>query len=414
MEQIKKIKIGVLGAGISGLSFAKLAQETYDVEILEKNSIWGGIAKTKVIGEAAYHPIGGHCFNSKHPEVLKFVFEKVLSKDQWHLVDRDAVIKLRDKEISYPIEYSIKEINEIDKELALNITTDFLSAIDDNNYENLEQWFRKKFGNTLSELYFIPYNTKIWNKHPSLMSPSWVEGKLPLPNKGSFFQSLLSDVKDQMPHSSFYYPNSNNQQTFIDALADGLDITCDFEITKISYDETNMKWLINDQKVYDLLVSTLPLNQICHLIEDVPNDILNYSSNLKYNQVTTMLWETKPTNRTWTYLPENSTFFHRYIHIGNFYLPRKNYTITETVGNKTYEEMVENGKKDSFLLKPLAYNVSNHAYVVFDQNYNNSVKVIKSYLSKLGIQTLGRFGEWEYYNMDICIKKAIELFNSLK
>ena len=106
---------------------------------------------------------------------------------------------------------------------------------------------------------------------------------------------------------------------------------------------------------------------------------------------------------------ENSTFFHRYIHIGNFYLPRKNYTITETVGNKTYEEMVENGKKDSFLLKPLAYNVSNHAYVVFDQNYNNSVEVIKSYLSKVGIQTLGRFGEWEYYNMDICIKKAIEL-----
>lgn len=414
MEQIKKIKIGVLGAGISGLSFAKLAQETYDVEILEKNSIWGGIAKTRVIGDAVYHPIGGHCFNSKHPEVLKFVFEKVLSKDQWHLVDRDAVIKLRDQEISYPIEYSIKEINKIDKELALNITTDFLSAIDDNNYENLEQWFRKKFGNTLSELYFIPYNTKIWNKHPSLMSPSWVEGKLPLPNKGSFFQALLSDVKDQMPHSSFYYPNSNNQQTFIDALANGLNITCDFEITKISYDETNMKWLINDQKVYDLLVSTLPLNQICHLIEDVPNDILNYSSNLKYNQVTTMLWETKPTNRTWTYLPENSTFFHRYIHIGNFYLPRKNYTITETVGNKTYEEMVENGKKDSFLLKPLAYNVSNHAYVVFDQNYNNSVEVIKSYLSKVGIQTLGRFGEWEYYNMDICIKKAIELLNSLK
>ena len=38
MEQIKKIKIGVLGAGISGLSFAKLAQETYDVEILENNT----------------------------------------------------------------------------------------------------------------------------------------------------------------------------------------------------------------------------------------------------------------------------------------------------------------------------------------------------------------------------------------
>jgi protoporphyrinogen oxidase len=188
----------------------------------------------------------------------------------------------------------------------------------------------------------------------------------------------------------------------------------DYEVSKISFNKTTKKWVVNNKEEYDLIVNTLPLNQICNYIENVPDDVLNYSSTLKYNQVTTMFWETEPTERTWTYLPEDNTFFHRYIHIGNFYNPQKNFTITETVGNKTYEEMVENGKKDSFLKTPLAYNVSEHAYVVFDQNYDISVKAIKSYLSNLGIKTLGRFGEWEYYNMDICIKKAMDLFESIK
>ncbi|MBK0384092.1 NAD(P)-binding protein [Pedobacter sp. SD-b] len=405
--------IGVLGGGISGLSFGKLANTVFKVEILEKSNDWGGIAKTLQINDSTYHPIGGHCFNSKYPEVLDFVFNKVLDKDKWHIIQRNAVIKLLGNEIDYPIEYSIKQINKLNHDLALNITKDFLSANDDGNYKNLEDWFRKKFGDTLSELYFIPYNNKIWNKHPSEMSPAWVEGKLPLPNKNSFFQSLLSDVKDQMPHASFFYPNSNNQKTFIDALAEGLNIECNYEVKDIFFDKKISKWVVNGEKLYDILINTLPLNHVCKLIKDAPIEIINYSNNLKYNQVTTMFWETETTDKTWTYIPEGDNFFHRYIHIGNFFSPKKNYTITEVIGRKTYEEMVENGEKDPFLIKPLAYNVSEHAYVVFDQNYDISVNGIKNYLDSISIKTLGRFGEWEYYNMDICIKKSMDLFNEI-
>lgn len=251
-----------------------------------------------------------------------------------------------------------------------------------------------------------------WN-----LAPSWVKDKLPIPNVKSFFQSLIGTAKDKMPHSEFYYPNTNNQNSFIDNLAKGLNISCNIEVKSISFEDNTKKWIINDNLYYDKIINTIPINELPKLIFNCPESIIKSAAKLKYNKVSTMLWETNPTKRTWTYLPDSDTIFHRYIHIGNFFKPKINYTITEAIGEKSYEEMSENGKKDPFLVKPLDYHVSNHAYVIFDDNYKENKEIVLNYLNKISIHTIGRFGEWEYYNMDICIKSAIELkteiFNNL-
>lgn len=403
------MKAGILGAGISGLSIGRLLSDVFEVQILERRPVAGGIARTRTINNATYHLTGGHCFNSRYKEVLDFVFKEVLPESEWHKVTRNAVIRFKGHEIDYPIEFAIKQIHAFDPALAINITKDFLNAEDEGVYKNLEDWFRKKFGNTLADEYFLPYNAKIWNNDPARMDPSWVEGKLPIPDKISFFNGLIGTSTDKMPHSEFYYPNSNNQNTFIESLAWGLDIRYDFDVSTISYSNQSKKWTINDSVEFDLLISTLPLNIIPRLVSDCPEDVLAAAGKLRYNKVSNVLWETRPTDRTWTYIPDKDNIFHRYIHIGNFFRPVQNYTITEVVGERTYEEMVENGKKDPFLIKPLDYHISDHAYVVFDENYEDSTRTVMKYLNDTGIYTLGRFGEWQYYNMDICIKRSLEL-----
>jgi len=403
------MKIGILGAGISGLSIGKLLSEFYDIEILEKANLHGGIARTKTVNNVTYHVTGGHCFNSKYPDVLDFVFNKIMPYDQWHKISRNSVIRFKGHEISYPIEFAIRQIYNFDKHLAISIVKDFLNANDDNSYANLEDWFRKKFGNTLAEEYFIPYNQKIWDKCPKDMDPSWVSDKLPIPNLDSFFHALIDSAKDMMPHSEFYYPNTNNQNSFLDKLAEGLNIKYNIDVMSVKFDAEMKKWIINNEFYYDLIITTLPLNEIPNFIFNCPDSILKAASELKYNKVTTMLWETKPTTRTWSYFPDSDTLFHRQIHIGSFFKPSKNYTITEAVGVRSYDEMVENGKKDSFLITPIDYHVSNHAYVVFNDNYKQNKDLILQYLKSIGIYSVGRFAEWEYYNMDVCIKKAIDL-----
>ena len=407
------MKVGILGAGITGLSIARLLNDHFEVEVLEKQPHCGGIARTKDVSGIAYHTTGGHCFNSKYPEVLDFVFNEILPKEKWHKIKRNSVIRFKEHEIGYPIEFSVKQIYKFDKDLAIKIASDFLASHDNLIYTNLEDWFRKKFGNTLAEAYFIPYNTKIWNKEPKYMSPSWVEDKLPIPDKYSFFESLCDFSTDKMPHAEFYYPDSNNQNTFIDSMAQGLDISYDIEVSKILFEENRKQWVVNNDKYYDILISTLPLNILPKLIDNAPGEILDAASKLRYNSVSNVIWESKPSDKTWEYIPEKQTIFHRYIHIGNFFKPSLSYTITESIGNRTFDEMIENGKKDSFLIKPVDYNISELAYVVFDENYIGSTTVIKKYLGEIGLHSIGRFGEWQYYNMDVCIKRSIELANKL-
>jgi protoporphyrinogen oxidase len=403
------VKVGILGAGITGLSIGRLLNKQFEVEVLEKDAHCGGIARTKEVSGIAYHVVGGHCFNSKYPEVMDFVFNEILPEEKWHKVKRNSAIRFKDQDIGYPIEFSVGQIYKFNKDLAIKIASDFLGSNDNLTYTNLEEWFRKKFGNTLAEEYFIPYNTKIWNKEPKEMSPSWVEDKLPIPDKYSFFESLIDTAKDQMTHAEFYYPNSNNQNTFINSMAQGLDVKYNTEVYKVSFAAKSKQWVVNNDKYYDILISTLPLNILPTLIENIPDAILEAASKLKYNSVSNVIWESNPTDKTWKYLPGKQTIFHRYIHIGNFCKPSLCYTITESIGRKTFEEMVEDGRKDPLLIKPIDYNISEHAYVVFDENYSVSTSIIKKYMGEIGLSSIGRFGEWQYYNMDICIKSSIEL-----
>lgn len=402
------MRIAVIGAGISGLTIGRLLQSRgFDVTIYEKESAIGGIARTREINGVAYHLTGGHCFNSKYKDVLDFVFNNVLRKDEWHKVERKSRIYFKNHYVSYPIEFAMKEIASFDLELAKNMIKDYFSTGAEDR-TNLAKWFESKFGKTLAEEYFIPYNEKIWNQKADAMLPDWVEDKLPLPNKDDFAESLLKVNKDTMPHSSFYYPNSNNQNAFIDGLSTGLNVKLNTAVSSVSY--SGGQWVLNGESEFDLLVNTMPLNLFPSVFVDAPLELINAASTLKYNKVSTMLWKTSGIDDTWTYYPSDESLFHRHIHIGNFFRPKQNYTITEAVGDHSFEKMVEEGKRFDYLLEPIDYHVSKHAYVVFDKHFKDAKKVIMEYISeKPNLYTLGRFGEWEYYNMDVCIKSAIEL-----
>ena len=400
--------IGVIGGGVSGLAVARLLkQRGMKTQILEKNDYYGGIARTRDVDGSAYHLIGGHCFNSKFPEVLDFVFEEVMSADRWNKIERKADIYFRKQFVKYPIEFSMKEIFQIDPSMAERFVVDFFKSNDYAESRNLKEWFVNSFGKSLAEEYFIPYNEKIWGMPLEEMSPEWVRTKLPMPDKNQFLKGLFSEASDSMPHSTFYYPKSNNQNEFIECLSKGLDIIVNYEVLKIR--ACGDGWMVNDDKYYDHIINTMPLNEILSRLDGVPESVSEAARALRYNRITTMLWKRKPLKSTWTYFPEPSTPFHRHIHIGNFFKPSQDLTITEALGELSYKEMVEAGREIDYLLEPLDYNVSKHAYVVFDKKYAESRERIINFLENIGVYTLGRFGEWEYYNMDVCIKSAIDL-----
>lgn len=403
-------RVAIIGAGISGLTAAKkLNEKGYDLTVFEKQSKIGGIARTKLIEGNTYHLTGGHCFNSKHEEILKFVFDEVLSRENWNLIERKSKIQFENYSLTYPIEFSMKELLKIDENLTVQIIQDFISA-EGKEYDNLHDWFIGNFGLSLANKYFIPYNTKIWRQDLREMSPDWVADKIPMPDKIAFINSLLSEISDEMPHRHFYYPKTNNQFTLIEALSNSIKekIKLNSAVNDIRFNKG--KWLVEGQE-FDQVICTAPLNHLGSLLND--EYLLKVTSQLKYNKVTTMLWKnSQQIEETWTYIPSDYHISHRHIHIGNFMLPKQNTTIVEAIGEYSYSEMVREGEKFDYLGVPLDYHISNHAYVVFDNNYKDAVSKIKNRLNSLeGFYSVGRFGEWEYYNMDICMKSVLQMIH---
>lgn len=401
------MRIAVIGAGITGLTLAHLLNDTHEVVIFEKDDEIGGIAKVKNLNDVPYHLVGGHCFNSKSKKVLDFVF-KIMPEQFWHKVKRKANICIKNYHIDYPIEFSIKQIYSYDPDSALKIINDYFCASGVPQKEtSMDSWFRCTFGNYLSELYFLPYNKKIWGMDLKLMRSSWVSGKLPVPDKKAFIQALFENKEDDMVHSSFFYPKNPFEYSLVKMMAKGKMVYRNCPV--ISVEKAGKSFLINGLHYYDKIISTMPLNKCLKLFSNVPDSVVAASNQLRYNKLTTMLWETSGVDSTWTYFPESSTIFHRHIHIGNFMLPNKNYTITESIGAISYEKMVNEGRKFDYLLRPLDYYVSDYAYVVYDEYRESSVKILKNYLLSQGVYTCGRFAEWEYYNMDACIQSAMNV-----
>ncbi|EAJ6238318.1 nucleotidyl-sugar pyranose mutase [Campylobacter coli] len=409
-------KIGIIGAGISGMSIARLLKDDFEVEVLEKFNNVGGIARTKDVGGKPYHINGGHCFNSKFDDVLDFVFNTVLDKDKWNYLPRKAEILFKNNWVTYPIEFSTKEIDSFDTSLAFQITKEMFNA----SYEkgkNLEEWFINHFGLTLAKEYFIPYNTKIWGIAPKNMDNVWIEDekqmKLPVPTKESFYKSLVGKITDKMSHAAFYYPKTNNQNTFIEAIGEGVDILTNYDVKDIT--KENNQWIVNGEKKYDILINTSPLDLIPQILKNIPIKALSCFNKLKYNKVTNIFWETDGSlDITWGYIPDPSIGFHRISNTGSIVQPKGNFCTTEAIGEIPYDRLVEEGQKIPFLKKPLDYNVTEHAYVFFDLNYIKAKTGAISYLDSLGIYSHGRFGEWEYYNMDVCIKRSIDLAKNIK
>ena len=68
--------------------------------------------------------------------------------------------------------------------------------------------------------------------------------------------------------------------------------------------------------------------------------------------------------------------------------------------------ITENDEIELCVAKNLKY-----AYVIYDLYHRKNVNVIRNYLIAQNIFPIGRFGEWEYYNMDKAFqsgKNAVE------
>jgi UDP-galactopyranose mutase len=76
------------------------------------------------------------------------------------------------------------------------------------------------------------------------------------------------------------------------------------------------------------------------------------------------------------------------------------------------EEILEQLKKMPFSPKYLAHNYEKYTYPIQDKDTRSMIAALKQQLEPYGIYLCGRFAEWEYANMDVCMGYAMDLYNN--
>jgi protoporphyrinogen oxidase len=413
----------VIGSGISGLSISRMLSDTYQVKIVEKADKAGGLIKCDRIDGNLFHRVGGHVFNSKNKEVLNWFWQHFEIESEFLSAKRKAKILLNDKLIGYPIENFLYELPDTQvKTIVLELLEIFKNGNKDAlGYENFETFLKGNFGPSLYNLYFRPYNTKIWNTDISKVPLEWLDGKLPMPKIDEVILSnIIKKEEQQMVHSTFYYPTRDGSQFIVNRLSEDLDITLSYHVNSVRYSDKRLS--VNSAHNCDVLVYCGDV-RILHSIVDIDDTELKQAligvENLPSNGTSNVFCETDDNDISWLYLPEEKFKAHRIIYTGNFSdtnnegSSRKT-CVVEFSGRHEREEMIEELTLLPGNLNPLAFNYEPNSYVIQIGDTRSKMSHLKKLLAKYNIYLLGRFAEWEYYNMDKCIESALELAKSLK
>ncbi len=413
------MKIAILGAGISGLSLARMLSGEHEVVVFEKDARPGGLVKCEQVGSCLYHMVGGHVFNSRRQDVLDWFWGHFDRERDFHKATRHAVVSLEGGErVDYPIE---NHLYQMPAELRNRVIAD-LMEIQRHGYgepENFEQFLSCRFGKTLYELYFRPYNQKIWAGRSLAEVPlAWLEGKLPMPTVRDIMEANIGRQNEtSMVHSSFWYPLRGGSQFLADTLARGLDIRCNCPIGRLELRDG--RWELGGER-FERVFFTGNARDLPALIGgDIDlHEQAAAVERLEYHGTTSVLCEVDENPYSWIYMPALAHESHRIICTGNFSpnnddSPRTTATI-EFSREMSRAEIDEQLARIPFHPRYLSHHWEPCSYPVQTGETKAIIDRLKAALHPHGLYLSGRFAEWEYYNMDAAMGAATDLVKSLR
>jgi protoporphyrinogen oxidase len=409
-------RIAIVGAGISGLSAAQMLRKNHRVEIFDKAGKPGGLVKCDRIHDNLFHKVGGHVFNSKNQAVLDWFWSFFDREKEFLKARRNARILLNGKLIGYPLE---NYLFQLDRPFIARVLDDFLSPDykpqDPFSYPNFADFLKSNFGPTLYETYFRPYNEKIWNADLSTIPLAWLEGKLPMPNlREMLLSNIVKEEESAMVHSTFYYAREEGSQFIADRLSEGLTIHFNTEIQTV--EKKDGKFWLNQSGPFDRIVYTGDVRKAGQIFGSglIPQTLQEKLSSLPSNGTSNLFCETDHGDISWLYLPDPAVKAHRIIYTGTFAESNnrgsdRHTCVVEFSGDYSFEFMCEEAGKLPGNLKPLAFNKEPNSYILHTAESKSCIEEVRNILTTSKIHLLGRFAEWEYYNMDKAIEAAMAL-----
>jgi protoporphyrinogen oxidase len=428
------MNIVILGGGLSAISLAYFLQDREDIEtirILEKDECIGGLCRSIKIDHYVYD-IGPHILFSKDKEMLQLMLD-VLDDNQNNLRRSNQII-YKNRYIQYPFENDLSKLPIED--LNYCVTAFQNNPYENYNAENMLQFFLKTFGEGITNLYLRPYNEKIWKYDPSFMDTQMVE-RIPKPTNEELIRSANGETVEGYVHQLYFsYPAESGIEAVVQGFAKRLNHKCvvctNQQITKVS--NRNNGYLIEsngNQYQTDLCISTIPIQELAKVYEEIDGVIKANIDDLKYNSIMIAFVKTKKDlcgDNFAFMIPDKDVIFHRISKMDflgkNYQSDEATYMVEITYRNgdhiddmsteSVFQKIVQGLKRIQFIETEedaVLINLTRHlyAYVIYDLNHSKNMNSIREYFQQEGILLNGRFGNFEYWNMDKVIRESKKL-----
>lgn len=400
--------ICIVGAGLAGLCVANELKR--DCVVFEAKKV-GGLLSSEKINGFTFDTGGSHIIFSKDLEILKEILTFVGDYVEHR---RRAFIFYKGKLVKYPFENGMFSLPAQER---FEILKDFIENLLRKKEEprNLLEWFRYVFGDAITEKYLRPYNEKLWKRDLREISLDWVGGRVPNPPIDDVLKSAVGIETEGYTHQlRFFYPLNNGIETLAKNLAKNVTIKME-AVKKIEFGE---RIIVNDEYEFEKLVYTAPLKDLPSILKDA-KEIKDEIDKLECNSlaVVGIGVKGKVPNIHWLYVPQEDIVFHRIAFLSNYspnMAPKGCSAIIAEISNQekvSEDEVLEGLRKLGIENEVEVFEVWKwkYAYIVYNHSYRESIEKIRRFLLQRNIIPFGRFGAWEYMNMDAIWKGAKEV-----
>ena len=400
----------ILGAGIAGISAGyHLRKKGVDAIIYEKDNDWGGLCNNFTIDGFRFDRFVHFSFApDKYTDDL---FEQSSPLHAHHPVSYNYY---KGYWIKHPAQNNLFPLSTSKK---VKVIKDFINRERKELSEitNYDEWLRVQYGNYFAENFPLAYTRKYWGKEAIELETKWVGVRMHTPA----LEEVLSGAFEELSRNFYYtnfmkYPRRGGFRSILNKVRNQVHIEFKKEAVRIG----NQKIVFSDGRcaTYSRLISSLPLPEIIPMLVNVPTEVLLAVSKLKWTcgyQVSLGFNKRDIAKHLWFYIydedilpariyspslkssdnvPEGMSSLQAEIFFANdVIIPSAEEVLEKTIA-KLLEIKLFN--KEDIIVQDIRF--EKYANIIFTPEIYKNRQLIRDYLASLGIETIGRFGKWDY------------------
>jgi len=421
-------RVAVLGAGISGLS-ASYHLGHRDTVVYEGTNHYAGHVHCEVVDGFTWDD-GPH-FSFASNKYVKQLLEDMVD-GEFETLSTKSANYFYGSWIDHPAQANLYQVPE---PLRTQCVESFLASRNDADQppKTYWDWLCGAMGPVFAANFPAAYTRKYWTTEPSNLSTEWVGNRILKPD----VEEVLSGAQGlsgrttshYIAKSDARYPTHGGFMGYTHKMAAGADIRYGHWVEQVDLERRILTFADGTEATYDHLISTIPLKQLVLRASGAPDTVHEAAATLRCTEFLRVdVAVDHPSRRedTWLYCYDEDKLSTR-ISFTEKFSPNNAPPGTTGIQVETYGSEYRALPSDYDVVKERILNEleemalidGRHAvrYInvtrvpqgnpIFDLDRRAAMDEIDPYLDGLGVQRVGRYGEWKYLMTDACIISSL-------